>query len=45
MAYKLLRDERRREKYKQIFQQREGYFESLHNNKPRNAEELLGEGL
>jgi hypothetical protein len=40
-----LRDESRRAKYKEIFQQREGYFEALHNDKMRNAEELLGEPL
>src|ERR1017187_5789977 len=40
-----LRDEKRREPYKRIFQQRESYFEALHFDHPRNAEEVLKESL
>ena len=40
-----LRDEKRRDHYQRIFEQREAYFEALHYDKPRNAEEVLGESL
>lgn len=45
LAWCQLRDDKRRERYKQLFQQRESYFESLHNDRPRNAEEILKESL
>lgn len=44
-AWCQLRDDKRREHYKRLFQQREAYFESLHYDKPRNAEEVLKESL
>jgi hypothetical protein len=40
-----LRDETRRQKYADIIHQRLSYFELLNFDKPRNAEELLGESL
>lgn len=40
-----LKDEQRRVHYANIIHQRLSYFEALHYDKPRNAEEILGESL
>ena len=40
-----LRDEQRRKKYADFIHQRLCYFEALHYDKPRNAEEVLGEAI
>jgi hypothetical protein len=43
-AWIALRDQKRREKYKSTFQQREAYFEALHYDRPRAFDERNHEG-